>query len=184
MKMANRLLLVVPMALAACAHVQVVEHVVEPVPEAIMQPGQALITRLVIDFTPVAQKQVDQDPRFSSQFMRKATSQVLTARKLADLQNNAVVRVAVIELDEYDVRTTANLVVQGRVASAAVVGATVRVRDGSGTQLGTFHIRTEMTINVSLSSSNPLEKLYRQFAMLVADDLTGTAKPKQKQPKR
>jgi hypothetical protein len=159
---------VVPGLLAACAHVTTPAA---PVP----QSSQWMITRLIIDYTPAATTQTDNDTRFNGAALRRAIADGLAAQGLLDLQKSAVVHVAAIEVDEFDVRATSNVVLLGRVASQAVLGATVRIRDGSSAELRQFHVRTDMPLKVDWTgkNKNPLGNLYKQFTSQIADLLAG-----------
>jgi hypothetical protein len=159
--------------LAACAR----STILGTLPNApAAQTAKPQITRLIIDYTPAATKQTADDERFDGQAFNKAIGRGLTAGGLADLANAAVIGVAAIEVDEFDVRATSNVILMGRVASAGVLGATVRIRDGSGTELRKFHVRADMRLNLVRNGSDPdtLGKLYQGFTSLVADELTAT----------
>lgn len=137
------------------------------------QTSKPQITRLIVDYTPAATRQTADDERFDGETLNKAIGRGLAAGGLADLANAAVVGVAVIEVDEFDVRATSNVIVMGRVASAAVLGATVRIRDGSGAELRNFHVRADMRLNLVRDGAdrNTLDRLYQGFASLIADEL-------------
>jgi hypothetical protein len=139
----------------------------------------AAISRLQLDFTAAAQKQTDDDARFHAGALRRTLGEVLTARGLADLRSDAVVNVAAIEVDEFDVRATSNLVLMGRVASMGVLGGTVRIRDGAGKALRELHVRAELPLKLSKkgSDSGALAGLYEEFAELIAAEIGGTVKP-------
>lgn len=131
------------------------------------------ITRLIIDYTPAATKQTADDGRFDGEALDKTIGRGLAASGFADLANDTVVGVAVIEVDEFDIRATSNVILMGRVASAAVLGATVRIRDGSGTELRNFHVRADMRLNLVRDSAdrNALDRLYQGFTSLIAAEL-------------
>lgn len=135
------------------------------------------ISRLQLEFTAAAQKQADGDTRFSSDALRRSLGDVLASRGLANLASDAVVNVAVIEVDEFDVRATSNVVFMGRVASLGVLGGTVRIRDGAGKQLRELHVRAELPFRVSKKASdrNSLDSLYREFAGQIADRIRAGA---------
>jgi hypothetical protein len=161
--------------LGACTGVTRSGHTVKDDQAPAVLAAQPQITRLIIDYTPAATKQTTDDERFNGSALNKAIGRELAARGLANLDSAAVVRVAALEMEEFDVRATSNLVLMGRVASRGVLGGRVRIRDGSGTQLREFHVRADMALNIARNGTddNPLENLYREFANLVADELTG-----------
>jgi hypothetical protein len=178
----NCLLLVLSLgALAGCTRMTMSGNTARDDPasrrESTIAPDpRSQITRLIIDYTPAAAKQTADDARFDSGALQKAASAGLAARGLADITNPAVVRVAAIEIDEFDVRATSNVVLMGRVASAGVLGASVRIRDDSGTELRKFHVRADMSLNLVHNGTdrNTLESLYKGFTSLIADELAGT----------
>jgi hypothetical protein len=190
MNMQSRLLPILALTLSAgCAQLtgsgRAAPQVPVPrsAPAAAAQAGQPLITRLLFDYTPAAQKQVADDEKFNDAALVRMVGQDLAANGLADLANSAVVRVAAIEVDEFDLRAASNVVMMGRLASIGVLGGTVRIRDGRGVQSREFHVRAEVAMNVRQSGQDKkgLEDLYREFAALVVDELTGTVRqPKQK----
>jgi hypothetical protein len=140
-------------------------------------PTQPLITRLLIDYTPTAARQTEGDGRFSAVALSRAVGAGLALEGLADLSNSAVLGVAAIEVDEFDVSATANVVLMGRVASRGVLGATVRLRDGSGVEHRMFHVRADMPLKVTRNGTdrNTLQKLYQEFTALIADELVDPA---------
>jgi hypothetical protein len=137
------------------------------------QTTKPRITRLIVDYTPAATKQTGDDGRFDAGALDKAIGRGLTASGFADLANAAVIEVAAIEVDEFDIRATSNVILMGRVASAAVLGATVRIRDGSGAELRKFHVRADMRLNLVRDGSdrNTLDRLYQGFTGLIAAEL-------------
>jgi hypothetical protein len=170
------LLVLVMGAVSGCANAPTTRAARTDAPLARTAPPR--ITRLLIDFTPVASRQTSDDERFDAGVLDKTIGRVLTAAGLADLAGAAVIGVAAIEVDEFDVRATSNVVLMGRVASAAVLGATVRVRDGSGTALREFHVRADLPLNIvrNASGQDQLESLYTEFAELIVDELSGTTR--------
>ena len=171
MRMHGPLLLILA-AVAACSGATTVGSKLKA--ELVPEP----ITRLIIDYTPAATQQSADDARFNGDALRRAVGDGLAARGLADLANAAVIRVAAIEVDEFDVRATSNVVLMGRVASAGVLGATVRIRDGGGTQLRQFHVRAELSLKVAHSGTNrnTLAELYDGFTGLIVAELAGKAR--------
>jgi hypothetical protein len=171
MHMRSALLLVLVTACGGCAHTTSSGTGSAPAPAA--QSGAA-ITRLIIDFTPSVSAQVEGDPRFDSGALRKAVADGLSVQGLLDFRS-PVVQTMAIEVEEFSVRATSNTVLMGRLASVGVLGATVRIRDGSSAELRRFTVRAELPMNIDRTgrSRNPLEALYAGFTRLVAEELTG-----------
>jgi hypothetical protein len=170
--MRNNLLLLVTLGLlGACTHV--------PVKVLAAQPP---ITRFAIEFTPAAQKQMTADERFNTEALRNAISTELGSRHLLNLQLTGTGRVAVIQVDEFSVRATSNLVLLGHLRSAGVLAAVVRIREATG-ESREFHVRADVSMNISKADTakNPLKKLYGGFATQLADELTGTVTTPQRQ---
>jgi hypothetical protein len=172
MHMRTALLLLVLVTACGCAHTTGTGVGSARAPAA--QSGAAKITRLIIDLTPAASAQVEGDSRFDSGALRKAVADGLAAKGLLDYESPAVQTMA-IEVEEFSVRATSNMVMMGRLASIGVLGATVRIRDGSSAELRRFNVRAELPMNIDRTgrNRNPLEALYTGFTRLVADELAG-----------
>jgi hypothetical protein len=173
-------LLALVVVLAACTRVTEFG----PIPEyralvPAVPPGQAMITRLIIDYTPTATKQTGDDPRFNADVLRRMVDAGLAAQGLLDLKNAAVVQVLAVEVDEFDVHATSNIVLMGRVTSSGVLGASVRIRDGSSKELRQFHVRAEIPLKVGRNSTerDSLQSLYQAFIGQIADAITGRVRP-------
>ncbi|MEO6079747.1 MAG: hypothetical protein ABIQ86_08225 [Steroidobacteraceae bacterium] len=183
------LLLVLALGLlGACTRVNVFGHPVKDVPApaaqaatAITQPGQQ-ITRFALEYTPAAQKQVNDDERFNAEALRDAITAELRSRQLLDLQRPGGARVAVIQLDEFEVRATSNVVMFGRVSSAGVLAGAIRISGAASGDEKKFRVGAEVPMRVATSGAdkNPLQNLYKEFAKQLADELTGVA-PRQPQ---
>ncbi len=143
------------------------------------QPGQPQITRVALEFTPAAQKQVDDDERFNSEALREAIIAELRSRQLLDLEKPGAGRVAVIQMDEFSVRATSNVVLFGYLPSAGVLVGAVRIREAGGGEARQLHVRAEIALNISQRGTdrNPLQNLYSGFARRFADELTATPPP-------
>lgn len=144
---------------------------------AAVAPFGAPITRLAVEFTPAARAQADGDERFNAEALRNALLAELKNRKLLDLQPSGTGRAAVMQIEEFSVQATSNVVVLGRLASSGVLAGTFRVRDSAGGATREWPVRTELAMKVSRSGTekNPLKALYAAFARQMADALTGAA---------
>jgi hypothetical protein len=173
MHMRTALLLLVMVTACGCAHTTGSGVGRARAPAA--QSGAAMINRLIIDLTPAASTQVEGDPRFDSGALRKAVADGLSSQGLLDFESSAAVQTMAIEVEEFSVRAASNMVMMGRLASVGVLGATVRIRDGSSTELRRFTVRAELPMNIDRTgrSRNPLEALYTGFTRLVADAMAG-----------
>ncbi len=188
--MRNNVLLLVTLGLLdACTRVTMFSHTGQdasaPATSTAAAPAasaaQPPITRFAIEFTPAAQKQMTHDERFNTEALRDAISSELGSRHLLKLQPGAG-RAAVIQVDEFSVRATSNLVLLGHLPSAGVLAAVVRIREASG-ESREFHVRAEVSMSISRSGTakNPLKKLYGGFATQLADELTGTVTTSRRQ---
>jgi hypothetical protein len=187
--MRNRLLLVLAFALlGACARVTVFGHTVkdEAGPAApaaasasagapVSRPGLSPITRLAVEFTPAAQQQVAADERFRADALRDAIAAELRSRQLLDLQATGAGKAAVIEVEEFAIRATSNVVLFGHLPSSGVLGAVIRIREAAGGEAREFRVRTDIPLSIAQSGADkqPLKSLYSGFARQLADELTG-----------
>ena len=121
------------------------------------------------------QKQVADDERFNADALRDAIAAELGSRQLLDLQNTGAGRVAVIQLEEYSLRATSNVVLFGNLPSAGVLAGVIRIREPAGGATREFKVRAEIQFGISQSGRDkkPLQKLYSGFARQLADELTG-----------
>jgi hypothetical protein len=180
--MRNSLLLVVTLALlGACARVTVFGHTVKdaaapaaPVAQA-SQPGQLPFTRLAVEFTPTAQQQVAADERFSADALRDAIAAELRSRQLLDLQGTGAGKVAVIEVEEFAIRATSNVVLFGHLPSSGALAAAVHIHAAAGGEAREFRVRADIPLSIARSGTdkNPLKNLYSGFARQLVDELTG-----------
>ncbi len=145
-------------------------------------PGQP-ITRFAVELTPAAQKQADDDGRFNPDALRDAIVAELGARQLLNLQPGPG-RSAVLQLDEFSVRATTNVVLMGHIASAGVLAGEIRIRDAGSGDARELRTRAEISLNISKTGTdkNPLKNLYKGFARQLADDLTGAPPAPTKRP--
>jgi hypothetical protein len=143
-----------------------------------VQPGKTPITRLALEFTPAARQQVDADKRFSVEALRDAVAAELQSRQLLDLQTtgSGTGRIAEIQMEEFTLRATSNLVLFGRLPSVGVLAGTVRIRAAAGGDAQEYRVRADIPLSISKNGTHkhPLQNLYGGFARQLADDITGT----------
>lgn len=172
--MRNGLLLVGTLALlGACVRLTPADRVpVESSPDALVQSGQP-ITRFAVEFTPAAQKLVDEDQRFNSIDLRDAIVAELTARQMMTQQPGSG-RAAVLQVDDFSVHHTSNVAIMGRVASEGVLAGTVRIREPAGeTKEHRTLARIAMKVSTKDADKKPLKNFYKAFARQLADELAG-----------
>jgi hypothetical protein len=177
--------------LTACTRVTVFGHtlkhdVAPPAPSAVAtgnepatqqklatQTVQPKVTRITLVLTAAAQRQAADDMRFDVEALRKAITDELVSRQLLDQRSETASPVAVIQVDEFTVKATTNVVLFGSLPSVGVLGGSVQIRDAAGAALREFHVRADLPLRISQreTESNPLRNLYKGFAALVADDL-------------
>jgi hypothetical protein len=101
----------------------------------------------------------------------------LRSRNLLDEQNPAADGTAEVLIENVTARPTVNAVVFGKQPMAGTLTGELRVSSTSGEELPTSRIVAEsrLTIADDGHDKNPLGPLYRRFAVLTADELTGIA---------
>ncbi len=155
-----------------------------PLKLAAAQPAAALdhlpVSSVTVSFTSEAKDQAAADSRLKEDSLRAAVERELRSRNLlsdAGLAN--VGRTIDISVDSFSTRTTTNAVVFGEILGAGTLAGDVRVRDETGSELQTFHVKASSRVNHPVNSAGPdtLNSLYQRFADLAVDSLAG-APPK------
>ncbi|MEO6366549.1 MAG: hypothetical protein ABIP38_01030 [Steroidobacteraceae bacterium] len=141
------------------------------------QQAAATVSAVSLVLSAAVQQQAAADARFDADALRASITDELRSRRLLDPGSAGAGRVAVVQLDEYSVRSTSNAVVFGHVPSAGVLAGAVLIRDAEGAGLRDFMIRAEVALNIAQRGTEPepLKSLYLKFAALAADDLAATA---------
>lgn len=151
---------------------------------AVGRPSAArhVVKTVTVALTPQAAARIANDPRFDVRALLEAVNGELRARQLlADTQSNGTQSngsgTAEISIDDFAMRPTSNAVVFGFVISAGTLNGAVRVRDVDGKDLQSFQVEAAAQVSVAAKGENvnPLAPLYRRFAVLTADRLSGTA---------
>ncbi|MET0280792.1 MAG: hypothetical protein ABW278_06645 [Steroidobacteraceae bacterium] len=124
-------------------------------------------------FATATQRQIDDEPRFSARLLRDTILAELTTRGM--LGEQAEGRVVDIQIDEFSLRNTTNVVVFGNIASAGKLAAVLRIPGTDGGSPREARVRVEASLNLRKddASAQSLEKLYRRFAVAIADELAG-----------
>ncbi len=108
--------------------------------------------------------------------LRVAIEDELRSRKLlGDEAGSAMGRTISISIDGFTARTTSNVILFGQVFEAGTLTGDVTVRDGGGVALQTYHIKANSHINrpAAGATTDTLTPLYRKFADLAVDNLSG-----------
>ena len=108
--------------------------------------------------------------------LRVAIEDELRSRKLlGDEDGSAMGRTIAISIDGFTARTTSNVILFGQVFEAGTLTGDVTVRDGGGAALQTYHIKANSHINrpAAGATTDTLTPLYRKFANLAVDNLSG-----------
>ena len=113
--------------------------------------------------------------------MREAIESELRSRRLlsSPTETGSPGRTVAISVDAFTARTTSNVIMFGQVFEAGTLTGDVIVRDGSGIAVQTYRIKANSHINrpAAGATTNTLTPLYKKFADLTVDNLSG-APPK------
>lgn len=131
----------------------------------------------VVRFATVAQQHIDDEPRFNARLLRDTIVAELTARGL--LGDQAGGRVVDIQIDEFSLRNTSNVVVFGKVASAGKLSAVVRAQDANGGPQRQARVAAEASLSLRKDDYGPetLMRLYRRLAQAIGDELARPDNP-------
>jgi hypothetical protein len=141
----------------------------------VVAPQIQTVRSVALALTPQAQAKVTEDPRFNTDALLTAIKSELQTRKVLDT-NSPTNNVAEIIIDDFTMRPTSNVILFGNIISNGTIKGEIHLRDNQGSELKNFGIeaKTRLSIPANGESKNPLEPLYRQFAVMTADSLTGT----------
>jgi hypothetical protein len=136
-------------------------------------PAAHLLHAVNVTLSPASQTD---DPRIDAVALQDAIRTELRSRKLLDEQNPSANGTAEVLIESATTHRTVNAVVFGRQPMAGTLTGELRVRGASG-ELPTSKIVAESRFNIADDGEdkNALGPLYRRFAVLAADELTGTA---------
>jgi hypothetical protein len=141
-------------------------------------PQVQRVNSVTIVITPQAATKVDIDSRFSADALLLAIKAELQTRKLFDDLDSGASGAAVISIDDYSMQPTSNVILFGNIISAGTLNGDIRMRDGQGNDLPNRRVEAKARVSIPANgeSKNPLEPLYRQFAVNIANNLAGTPK--------
>src|SRR5262249_48018454 len=117
------------------------------------------------------------DPSVDAAALLDAIRTELRSRNLLDEQNPRADGTAEVLIESATTRSTVNAVIFGQRPMAGTLTGELRVSRSSGAELPASKIVAEsrMTVADDGQDKNPLGPLYRRFAVLAADQLTGFA---------
>lgn len=130
------------------------------------------VAAVLIQYTDAAQQQMQEEPRFTARALREAVLEEFNARGLIEDASGGV---ASIQVDEFSLRNSSNVVVFGSIATLGKLGARLEVQGPGGSSVRKSSVRVEASLTLRKDGENPeeLKKLYRRFAQAIADELTG-----------
>lgn len=142
-------------------------------------PRAQKVKSVTLVLTPQATAKVVDDSRFNADALLAAIKTEFQSRKLLD-DTDSHASTAEISLDNYAMQPTSNVILFGNIISNGKLGGTIKLRDPQGNDLPNRRIDAEARVSIPANgeTTNPLGPLYRQFAVMTGDLLTGTqAKP-------
>lgn len=133
------------------------------------------VAAVLIKFTAEAQQQMQDEPRFTARALREAVLEELGSRGL--LREGSTGNLVDLQVDQFSLRNTSNVVVFGSIATAGKLGAVLDMQTAAASPLKRAEVRVEVALTLRKDGENPdeLRKLYRRFAQAVADEIAGTA---------
>jgi hypothetical protein len=132
------------------------------------------VSAVLFKFSAAAQQQMQDEPRFTARALRDAVVEELTTRGLlGEASGGGLVD---LQVDDFSLRNTSNVVVFGSIATAGKLGAVLEVQAAGGGLVKKAEVRVEVSLTLRKDGENPdeLRKLYRRFAQAVADEIAGT----------
>ncbi len=148
----------------------------QPNPPSRQAPDSVARTVKVVTISvdPQAKEKLAADSRFKQDGLRAAVEGELRARHVFNDGDARASRTVEIAIDDFDARPTSNAVVFGYTFAAGVLAANIKVRDADGKDMEDFRIEANAHLASRASEdANPLGQLYRRFATLTVDHLTG-----------
>jgi len=143
-------------------------------PAAADPPAAHLLRAVNVTLSPASQAG---DASLDAAALLDAIRTELRSRKLLDEQNPRAGGTAEVVIESATTRPTVNAVLFGYQPMAGTLTGELHVSSASGDELPPSRIVAEsrVTIAVDGQNKNPLGPLYRRFAELTADKLTGIA---------
>lgn len=150
-----------------------------PPGQASLAPSRSPLQGVTVTLTSAAQEQAATDPRFKQDAVVAAVESELRARKLLAEDGVKPERTVTIVIDDFATHPTSNAVIFGYVTSEGTLTGDVDVRATSGQQLQAFQVtaKSRLVTRASGEDNQALHALYRKFAKLAVDKLSGTSKP-------
>ena len=135
---------------------------------------------VTLSIDPKAAERVAADSRFDADALRDAVEAELQSRKLPDISESQGTSATVaISIENYELRADTNFVIFGSTPYTGALEGTLVRRDERGETLAVSRVEAHAALSVPADgeAKNLLAPLYRQFAVAVADTLTGSHVP-------
>jgi len=134
------------------------------------------VTAVTVAVTPAVRDQLAAEPRLKDSALLAAVNAELRARKLLGDPGSQSGRTLQISVDAFATRASSNAVLFGYIVGSGTLAGEVIVRDAADVELRRFRVQAASRLMRSASGQdeNPLGALYRRFANLAVDNLTGT----------
>jgi hypothetical protein len=144
------------------------------------------VDAVALSFTPRGRQQTAADPRFRRDGLLAAVESELRARSLFDGPRSPPGRTIDIAVDDFTTRPMSNVVLFGYTVSDGALAADVAVRAADGRRERDFRVEASTRLVAAggaaaaaagpadaAAAATPLDALYRRFAVLTVDRLTG-----------
>ncbi len=133
------------------------------------------VKEVSLSVTSKAVEKVAKNSRFNANALLDAIKAELQSRNLFDAASLQAGGTLEISIDDYELHPNTNFVIFGATPNTGTLAGNVISHDENANALSTHHIETQTRISIPESgeAKNLLQPLYHEFAVAVADSLTG-----------
>jgi hypothetical protein len=187
-------ILLMPLLLTGCGQVAVFGHTIgergtaaevkhdagtpqakQSVSKPVASAAVHVVKAVALSLTAQTMATTANDSRFNADALNTAIRSELLKRKLLD-ETNINAETAAISIDALTVQPKSNAVVFGYILSTGKLSGDMQVHLADAADMRTFRLDAETQLSIAANGKdpNPLGPLYRRFAVLVGDSLSGT----------
>jgi hypothetical protein len=137
-------------------------------------PEMQKIKGVVIVLSKETAAKVAADSRFSAEVLLEEIKTELKSRNVLHESDSQVTSVLEIVIGEYALQPASNAILFGQIIHSGKLYGALRVRDAKGNEWNRhIEARARVSIAEKGETKNPLAPLYREFAVVTGNTLTG-----------